>query len=138
MSVQRTANARWNGDLKSGSGRIRLESGAMSESYTAASRFESGGGTNPEELIAAAEAACFAMALTKQLSEEGYDPGEVSADASVTLDDGAITRVHLTCGGTVPGIDAETFRDLANKARVGCTVSRALKGPEITVEASLR
>jgi osmotically inducible protein OsmC len=109
--------------------------------YSFASRFENGEGTNPEELIAAAHAGCFSMALSGILSGAGHAPNSVRTTAKVSVEkigDGfTITKSHLTTEGDVPGIDEETFRKHADEAKAGCPVSRALAGVEITMEAKL-
>lgn len=137
----RTAHARWEGGLKQGGGRVETGSGALQSAYSFASRFEKAGGTNPEELLGAAHAGCFAMALMLMLEQAGYAPAYVDATASVTIDavDGgfAITGSHLVCKASVPKIDAETFRRHAEEAKAGCPVSRALAGTEITLDAAL-
>ena len=136
-----TANVKWTGDIQGGQGEIKTGSGAVGGTYSAASRFEDGDGTNPEELIAAAHAACFSMALTLVLSEAGHEPESVETDAKVVLkkvDDGfEIPRIELSTVGTVPGIDDEDFQKHAETAKVNCPVSKALAGPEIKLEAKL-
>ena len=138
----RNGSAEWRGDLQGGSGTVELGSGAFSGSYSAKSRFEDGEGTNPEELIGAAQAACFAMLLSHMLSEDGHVPDSVHATAAVQLrspETGPpIRRIDLRVEGRVPGIDAATFEDYAQRAKADCTVSIALAGvPEIEVEAEL-
>lgn len=135
------AKAQWKGDLKSGRGEFDA-GGSLRGEYSFHSRFEDGPGANPEQLIAAAHAACFSMALSNMLAEAGSPPESVETDATVTLGrvDGAatITRVDLVTVGRVPGIDEATFVDLAEKAKKGCPVSKALASvPEITLSASL-
>lgn len=141
MAVERSSSARWEGNLKEGSGRIELGSGAYAGAYTFASRFESGDGTNPEELIAAAHAACFSMALSNGLASGGHTPNSVSTEATVALDpgEGRITAIHLVCHGDVPGIDDDTFQKLAQDAKENCPISKLLApGPdEITLAATL-
>jgi osmotically inducible protein OsmC len=140
--VARRASAVWEGDLKSGKGTMTLGSGAFQGSYSFASRFESGTGTNPEELIGAAHAGCFSMALSGALAEAGYQPKRISTTANVTLkkvDGGfAITGIHLDTVAVVPGIDEETFMEHARGAKSGCPVSKALTGVEISLDAELR
>lgn len=137
----RTAQATWEGDLKSGKGTMRSQSGAVDGAYSFPSRFEDGQGTNPEELIGAAHAGCFAMAFSLVLGEAGHQPERIDATASVTLGEAdgkpTITTVHLDVSGRVPGIDAAEFGRLAEAAKTGCPVSRALAGVDITVEAKL-
>jgi osmotically inducible protein OsmC len=138
----RTAEATWNGDLPSGDGTMSLESDAYAGAYSFRSRFEDADGSNPEELIAAAHAGCYSMALSNVLAEAGHDPESVHTTAEVTLqmlpDDGpTITKIHLTAEATVPGLDDETFQTHATAAKEGCPVSKALAGPEITLDATL-
>lgn len=137
----RTATAVWNGTLREGDGRMRFGGGAFEGAYTFASRFEEGEGTNPEELIAAAHAGCFSMALSGELGRAGYDPETISTEARVSLAKGeagfGINRVVLVTEASVPGIGEEEFQALAEAARKGCPVSRALAGTEILVEATL-
>jgi lipoyl-dependent peroxiredoxin len=138
----RTASAHWEGTLTEGSGVLRTGKGGLQGSYSFKSRFEEGEGTNPEELIGAAHAACFSMALAKALTDAGHPPTEVSTSAAVHLDrvDGAqtVTRIELTTTGTVPGIDEAEFVKLAEATKTGCPISRLLApGTEITLTASL-
>jgi len=137
----RSADATWEGDLPDGNGTMRLSSGAYEGAYSFRSRFEDGAGSNPEELIAAAHAGCYSMALSNVLADAGYDPESVDTSAEVTLrmlEDGpAITKVHLTTNATVSGIDEETFQEHAEAAKDGCPVSKALAGTEITLDATL-
>jgi osmotically inducible protein OsmC len=138
----RNGSAQWQGDLKGGSGTVTVGEGVFEGRYSFASRFEEGEGTNPEELIGAAHASCFAMALSLLLSEEGHPPDSVRAQAKVHLRnvDGlpTIARIELEVEGSVPGIDEDAFRGFAEKAKAGCPVSRALAGvPEISLEARL-
>lgn len=120
---------------------MSLESGAYEGAYSFHSRFEDGDGSNPEELIAAAHAGCFSMALSNVLADAGYEPKSVDTTADVTLrtlEEGpSITEIVLTTEATVPGLDAETFQEHAEAAKTGCPVSKALAGVEITVDASL-
>ena len=134
-------SAQWLGDLKGGSGTFTAGDG-ISGSYSYKSRFEDGDGANPEQLIGAAHAACFSMALSNLLAQAGHPPDSVQTNATVTLrrvdDAPTITKIELVTTGKVPGIDAATFEDLAAKAKAGCPVSKALAGvPEITMDASL-
>jgi len=142
MATTRTSNAEWRGDLKNGGGELALGSGRYSGPYSFVSRFESGeGGTNPEELLAAAHAACFSMALSNMLAQDGTPPDSVRTDAVVTLDavDGkpAITRIELRTVGKVPGLDADAFRAKAEAAKDGCPVSKLFAGgtAEIVLDA---
>jgi osmotically inducible protein OsmC len=138
----RNGSAEWKGDLKGGSGSVTVGEGVFEGQYSFASRFEEGEGTNPEELLGAAHASCFAMALSLLLSEEGHPPDSVRAQAKVQLRnvDGlpTIARIELEVEGSVPGIDEDAFRGFAEKAKAGCPVSRALAGvPEIELSARL-
>jgi osmotically inducible protein OsmC len=133
--------AEWQGDLKGGSGTFTAGDG-ISGNYSYKSRFEDGDGANPEQLIGAAHAACFSMALSNMLAEAGSPPDSVQTEAQVTLKivDGApaITKIALTTVGRVPGIDEARFREHAQAAKEGCPVSKALAGvDEITLDASL-
>jgi osmotically inducible protein OsmC len=138
----RNGSAEWKGDLKGGSGSVTVGEGVFEGQYSFASRFEEGEGTNPEELLGAAHASCFAMALSLLLSEAGHPPDSVRARAKVQLRnvDGlpTIARIELEVEGSVPGLDEEAFRGFAEKAKAGCPVSRALAGvPEIELSAKL-
>jgi osmotically inducible protein OsmC len=135
------ATAEWKGDLRSGTGTFSAGD-SISGGYTFKSRFEDGPGANPEQLIAAAHAACFSMALSNALAEAGHPPLSVRTAATVTLGmvNGApaITKIALVTRGQVPGIDEVGFSEQAAAAKVGCPVSKALAGvPSITLEASL-
>jgi osmotically inducible protein OsmC len=120
---------------------MTLESGAYEGAYSFRSRFEDGAGSNPEELIAAAHAGCYSMALSNVLDEAGYDPEAVDTTADVTLrmvdEEPTITGIHLNTEATVPDIDDDTFQEHAEAAKEGCPVSKALAGTEITLDASL-
>jgi osmotically inducible protein OsmC len=137
----RTAHAEWRGNLARGSGKMELGSGAYEGSYSAASRFEDGEGTNPEELIAAAHAGCFSMALANGLSQAGHEPESVKTTARVHLDkdDGgfSITRSELSTEVKVDGLDEGDFQKHAEEAKDSCPVSRALGAIEIGLEAKL-
>lgn len=137
----RFANAVWEGDLKSGKGSVSLGSGAFSGSYSFSSRFEDGQGTNPEELIAAAHAGCFSMALSADLSKAGYTVDEIKTEARVKIEiiDGgfAITNIKLVTHARVPGITMEEFAKFASGAKRNCPVSKALSAVEIHLEAHL-
>lgn len=140
---QRTAEAHWNGDLRSGSGRIRLSSGAFEGAYSYNSRFGDGSGTNPEELIAAAHAGCYSMATASGLTKAGYKPERVSTKATVHLESVSgsfkIQRIDLDMDADVSGIDEATFLKIAEDAKKGCPVSQALAAvPEIKLNARLR
>jgi osmotically inducible protein OsmC len=139
--MKRKASAVWKGDLKTGKGSIATESGALSNApYGFKTRFENAPGTNPEELLGAAHAGCFSMALSNTLGEAGLTADSIETEAVVTLDqaDGgfAITAVHLTVVATVPGADAKAFEEAANKAKAGCPLSKVLKA-NITMDAKL-
>lgn len=138
----RKSFAKWTGDLPHGKGTMSFGSGAFDGQYSFSSRFEEGTGTNPEELIGAANAGCFSMALAHELAQAGHTPESVETTAKVHLDktEGgfSITRVHLECVATVPGISEELFMEKANGAKAGCPVSRALGAIEITLDARLQ
>jgi osmotically inducible protein OsmC len=137
----RSAEAVWTGKIKDGKGQIRLGSGRLEAPYSFASRFESGDGTNPEELIGAAEAGCFSMAFSLMLEQEGHPPEEIRSTATVTIDQQgggfAITKVHIKTEARIPGIDQDTFQRIANQAKENCPVSKALAGTTIELDASL-
>ncbi|MDQ3459725.1 MAG: OsmC family protein [Deinococcota bacterium] len=134
----RTANAEWNGSLKEGKGKMKLQSGAYEGAYSYASRFETGAGTNPEELIGAAHAGCFSMKLSGNLGQAGYTPDFVKTEARVHLENGAITTIELRTEAKVPGIDESTFKEEAEKAKSGCPVSKSLStNIDIKLEATL-
>lgn len=137
----RSASAVWKGDLKGGGGTMKLESGAYEGKYSFGSRFEEDPGTNPEELIAAAHAGCFSMALTADLGRAGFSPASVSTTAKATLEitenGPAITKIVLTTEAEVPEIDDATFQRHAADAKAGCPVSKALAGTEIILNATL-
>src|SRR5689334_18220812 len=136
----RTGTAVWEGTLKEGRGTMKLGSGAFDGPYSFSSRFEEGKGTNPEELIAAAHAGCFSMALSKQLEDAGMKAESIDTTATVSLektDAGfSITKVHLDVNVRVPGGDQAAFETATNNAKAGCPVSRLLKA-EITMDAKL-
>ena len=139
--MKRTASARWQGGLKDGKGAISTESGVLSDTpYSFSARFEEGTGTNPEELIAAAHAGCFSMALSGQLGQAGLTAESIRTTATVRLektDAGfAITSVHLEVRARVPGADQQAFETAANNAKAGCPVSKVLNA-QITMEANL-
>ena len=137
----RSASARWQGSLKDGSGIMKMQSGAYEGKYSFGSRFEENPGTNPEELIAAAHAGCFSMALTAGLGKEGFNPQSVATSAKCHLEKGdagfSITRIELSTEAVVPGIDDATFQQHAQGAKENCPVSKALAGVEITLAAKL-
>jgi osmotically inducible protein OsmC len=140
--TESSSKARWEGDLKSGNGRMTVGPDRWSGGYTFASRFEgSGDASTPEELLAAAHAGCFSMAFSNMAAGEGHTPASVETTATVHLgknDTGpAITKVELRVEASIPGIDEGTFRELAEKAKAGCPVSK-LFDTEITLDATLR
>ena len=143
MAAERRASVTWNGDLMSGEGTIdEVGSGAfgpLDVSWPARSEEASGGKTSPEELIAAAHASCFSMALAGALAKAGTTPERLETSAAVTFVPGTgITRIELTVRGTVPGLGADAFRDAAESAKANCPVSKALAGvPEIVLDAEL-
>jgi osmotically inducible protein OsmC len=137
----RKASAVWNGSLKEGKGTISTESGVLSKAqYSFSTRFENGRGTNPEELIAAAHAGCFTMALSAQLGNAGLTPESLETTASVTLEKleagFTVTKVHLDVEARIPGADQAAFQKAAEAAEKGCPISRLLKA-EITMTAKL-
>ncbi len=143
MASPRSGSAIWKGDLQGGQGNLTVGDGVFDGAYTFKSRFEEGEGTNPEELIAAAHAACFAMAFSNILDGNGHTPDSIEATARVVLKevDGAptIARIDLKAEGSVPGISDEDYQRLADEAKKDCPVSRALASvPEITLEATLK
>jgi osmotically inducible protein OsmC len=138
----RNGSAEWKGDLKGGGGTVKVGDGVFEGAYSFSSRFEDGEGTNPEELLGAAHAACFTMALSLILTEAEHPPESIRSEAKVQLrivdELPTIARIDLEVEGTVPGVDEEAFRDFAEKAKAGCVVSRALAGvPEIGLSARL-
>ncbi len=137
----RKASAVWEGGIKDGHGTVKLGSGAFEGRYSFSSRFEEGTGTNPEELIGAAHAGCFSMALSAGLGRAGLTPTRVSTTAKVHLEKVGegfkITRIELDNESVVPGTDDATFQEHARKAKEGCPVSQALGGVEITLNARL-
>ena len=141
--MNRSASAVWHGGLRDGKGTISSESGALKDlQYSFGSRFESGVGTNPEELLGAAHAGCYSMALSAQFTEAGLKPETIETTAKVTLEmlkDGGptITKIHLTTKVTAQGVDKAKFDELANNAKVGCPLSKVLKAAEITLDATL-
>lgn len=137
----RTADATWKGDLQNGNGSMETESGAYDGDFSFRSRFEDTGGTNPDELIAAAHAGCFSMALSNILAEAGHTPDRVHTTARVHLEmiDEAptITRIELDSEGAVPGIDEQEFQQHATTAKENCPVSKVLAGADISLNARL-
>jgi osmotically inducible protein OsmC len=136
---KRIAEARWEGGVPDGNGTVKLGSGAFEGPYSFQSRFEDGSGTNPEELIGAAHAGCFSMALSLGLTQGGNPPESIETQATVHLvKDGegfTINRVDLVTRGRVPGIDAAAFQQAAEGAKANCPVSKVLTGAEITLDA---
>jgi len=136
----RHAEAEWNGPLKEGRGHVKSETGAINGAYNFVSRFESGNQTNPEELLGAAHAACFSMALSARLAGAGHPPTSVKTKASVHLTQGTggwgISKIELDTVGVVPGMDAAAFDKLALDAKANCPISKAL-GVEIQLKATL-
>ncbi len=139
--AKRSAEAVWTGDLPTGGGEITLSSGAFKGPYTYKSRFEEGAGTNPEELLGAAHAACFTMALSYALSQAGHVPTRVHTRATVTFGPVtggfAISRIDLATEGEVPGVDDATFQALAAEAKANCPISKALAAVPIELKATL-
>jgi osmotically inducible protein OsmC len=140
--MQRKASAIWHGTLKEGKGTISTESGLLHDAqYSFSTRFENGKGTNPEELIAAAHAGCYSMALSNVLTNAKLPPESIETTADVTLEKVeagmSVTKIHLTTRAKVPGASKEAFTAAANDAKVNCPISRLLKAAEITLEAQL-
>jgi osmotically inducible protein OsmC len=135
--MKRTATAVWNGSGKDGSGNLTSQSTTLNKTqYSYKSRFEEGVGTNPEELIAAAHAGCFAMKLSFVLGGAGFTPETLDVTSTVTLEDGTIKSSHLVLKASIPGISAEKFKEAADDAKANCPVSKVLNA-EITLDASL-
>jgi len=139
--AKRKANAVWEGDLKNGKGQLSVESGVFTGKYSFSSRFEEGQGTNPEELIGAAHAGCFSMALSGDLSKAGYTADEIRTEAIVSLEKGEsgfeIAGIKLVTKARVPGIEMEEFSKIASSAKKNCPVSKALAAVDIQLEAHL-
>ena len=137
----RKADAVWEGNLKEGHGTLKLASGAYEGQYSFASRFADGTGTNPEELIAAAHAGCFSMALSAALSKAGHAPTKIATTANVHLEQTPggfeIPKIDLVTDATVPGLDNAKFQEIAADAKKNCPVSKVLAGAEITLKATL-
>ena len=139
--MKRKASAVWHGDLKQGKGAISTESGVLSQTqYSFSTRFENGVGTNPEELIAAAHAGCFSMALSAELGKGGVTPESIRTAALLTMDrletGWTVTEIHLEVSAKIPGADRAAFEQAANAAKAGCPISRLLKA-KITMNAQL-
>lgn len=139
--MERTANAQWQGDLKSGKGAISVGSGAFAGPYSFISRFEGSKDTNPEELLGAAHAGCYSMALSHALAQAGKTPTRIETTAKVQLDKDAkgfsIARIDLVTRGTVPGLSAAEFAKFAEDTKQNCIVSRALSAVPMTLDARL-
>ena len=141
--MKRKASAVWRGDLKSGRGTISTESGVLKDAqYSFGTRFENGPGTNPEELIGAAHAGCFSMALSAELQKAGFIAETISTSATVTLENHpqtswTVTRIHLDTTAKVPSVTTEKFVEIAHAAKAGCPISRLLKAAEISLDAKL-
>lgn len=139
--MDRKADAKWTGDLKAGKGHIKLGSGAFEGSYSFNSRFGSANDTNPEELLGAAHAACFSMALASALAKAGHTPTSIDTAANVHLEMGdgssSITRIDLVTRGVVPGLDAAAFATHAEDTKKSCIISRALASVPMTLDADL-
>jgi len=134
----RSSSAEWKGTLKQGAGTMSLGSGAYTGPYTFASRFESGKGTNPEELIGAAHAVCYSMFLSALLSDAGFTPTRIATTATVHLEDGpTISLIELSTEAVVPNLKDADFQKHAEAAKKGCPVSKALAGPRIQLKAKL-
>jgi lipoyl-dependent peroxiredoxin len=135
----RSSSAEWKGTLKEGSGTMKLGSGAWEGPYTHASRFESGPGSNPDELVGAALAGCFSMFLAALLTKAGTPPTSIRTNANVHLMEGpVISVIELDCEGDVPNVSQQVFKETAEQAKQACPVSKALAGPEIRLAARLR
>jgi len=135
--MERTASAHWEGDLRSGNGSMRLGSGAFEGPFSFRTRFEGAPGTNPEELLGAAHAGCFSMALSGALSKAGKPPKSIDTKAIVILEGLTITKIELTTRAVVPGLTAAEFQTLADDAKANCIVSKALAAVPITLQATL-
>ena len=139
--MDRSASAVWHGSLKEGNGTISTQSGTLKETqYSFKARFADGVGTNPEELIAAAHAGCFTMALSAEITKAGMTPDSIETTAVVTLDmhdKPTVTKIHLTTKAKIPAIDKAKFDEIAKGAKEGCPISRLLKAAEITLDATL-
>lgn len=135
--MKRKATAVWQGSGKEGKGHVTTQSAVLNKTqYSFNSRFAEGTGTNPEELVAAAHAGCFAMKLSFVLGEAGFTPDELNAECTITLGDGVITEAHLNVKGKIPGISKEKFQECAEDAKKNCPISKSLK-TNITLQASL-
>jgi osmotically inducible protein OsmC len=140
--MKRSGSAIWNGDLKQGKGTVSTQSGALKETqYSFGTRFENGVGTNPEELIAAAHAGCFSMALSAFLGRANFTPERIATEASLSLEqvqgNWTVTAIHLDTRAKIPGITDNKFQQIANEAKENCPISRLLKAATITLSARL-
>lgn len=139
--MDRKATARWNGGLKDGNGSLKTGSGALESAYSFTSRFESGTGTNPEELLGAAHAGCYSMALAAGLERAGHPAAKIETSATVHLTKGdagfSISGIDLVTRGVVPGVSEAEFRKFAEDTKTGCIVSRALSAVPMTLDAKL-
>jgi osmotically inducible protein OsmC len=137
----RKAAAQWGGSIKEGNGRVKTETGAVDADYSFSSRFEDGKGSNPEEILGAAHAGCFSMALSLMLGEEGYTPDSIQTRAEVKIEqqngEFAISGIGLFTEASVPNIEDGEFQKIAEKAKAGCPVSQALAGTDISLAAKL-
>ena len=140
--IKRNATAQWNGDLKAGNGSLRLGSGAFEGKYSFGTRFEGAPGTNPEELLGAAHAGCFSMALSSALAQAGHTPVRVHTTATVSMDKVgekmSIVGIELVTEADVPGLSAAEFQKVAEATKDGCIISRALASVPVTLKATLK
>ncbi len=135
--IKRSAQAHWTGTGKEGKGDLTTQSSVLNKTqYSFGSRFESGVGTNPEELVGAAHAGCFTMKLSFVLTGMGFTPGSLDTKATVSFEDGVVTEVHLDLTGKVPGCSAEKFQEAALDAKANCPISKLLNA-KITLDAKL-
>lgn len=135
--MKRKATAVWNGTVKEGKGTLSTQSGVLQDiQYSFKSRFESGTGTNPEELVAAAHAGCFSMQLSAFLTEENFDPEKLETECQVTLENGAVTKSHLILNAKIANIEQDKFDALVKKAKENCPISKLFK-TDISVESTL-
>lgn len=136
--MKRTGSAIWNGSGKEGKGTVSTQSGILKGTqYSYASRFEEGTGTNPEELIGAAHAGCFSMKLSFVLGGAGFTADSINTTATVTIESGTISEIHLDCVAKIPAIDAAKFQELATEAKNTCPVSKLVSAAKITLDAKL-
>ena len=137
----RNSKAVWMGSLQRGDGRIAMGGGNFDEAYSFSSRFEQGAGTNPEELVAAAHAGCYSMALAHELEQAGFDPDKIDTECNVGIEEAdvgfRIAKIELRTKANVPGLDEKTFLRLAEAAKVSCPLSQALRSVEIELQAEL-